>query len=776
MTSPARNGAVQSCVCVTAFSHDRAVIPDAVTETSWEDFVEYLVDTGHARSLEKTDESIGLFSLYRLKDGKTRAKDAVAEVSGWVLDLDKATDADTLATRARLDAAGLTYVVYSTHGHTEKKPKLRILGPLLAPVAGKDWPGVWRALVDTFTGKTSDESCKDSSRMYYFPSCKPGASPVFEISEGESALDVRTLKIVPKAPRAAADDINLNAPELLDNGIRVERAAAGTAPFAHAEHLCRTMPAAVSGSGGHVALLRLARALRWGLNLDDAQCADLIGELYNPRCDPEWTDAEIDHKVEAASSDDGAPYAKGALLPPPPDDYSHLPVLVQNAGRYWLRPRDSDDYRRQCNSEIDLRVYINKHYDGHEIHGGTVLSKIEHIGLFSHPVASVVSCYYQPKVTYDPETEILVQGLRTDETLLAQEDAAVEAFLAAFAGERLQDVKQWIAGCRPDRLTAPSRALAVVGRKGLGKSLFAHALARIWNQPAVRAEVLCARFNGDLARCPIVLADEELPKGMTGEGFRTTIQERRHSIEPKGKERNTLEGAIRLVIAINGLDKLHLLGTKGADDIEAIADRLCIIQVPPERADLCKQLTDALMLKDGSTVDVARMARHFLYIQATVEPAKGRFIGAQEDASASAVTLAGELDAIPELFDLLRDFFTAAGGWAKRYRIGQISGIIPKRGEVVHEARANWPIIVRGGRVFCRTAVLAKLVGRELSEVRKALKPFMVGQRCTIELESHAVDVHELSTDSLLVSLGCDLDSMAEALCEDSEDLHGRAT
>ncbi len=774
MTSPARNGAASISVCVTAYSHDRAVVPDASSTYDWTDFLEELADTGHVRTTDKTSEEVGLFAFHKLKPGKTRSKESIQEVTGWALDLDKASDAEIEATRARLDAAGLTYVVYSTHGHTTHKPKLRVLGPLAAPVPAKDWLSVWRAIVDTFTGKTSDEACKDSSRMYYFPSCKPGAEPVLEIGPGSLALDVTTLKIAPKSPRAApGSGVDLNAPALLDSGIKIERAAQGVSPFQHAEHLARTMPAAVTGSGGSIALLRLARALVWGLELDLGQCVNLIGEFYNPRCSPEWTDAEIDHKLESASSDDGAPYARGALLPPPPDSYDHLPVLVQNAGRYWLRGKDTDDYNRICNSESDLLVYINKHYSGHDIHGGDILSTPKHVGLFSHPVSSIVSCYYQPKVTYDIETEILVQGLRTDPLLFPEEDPEVEAFLAAFAGERLQDVKQWIAGCRPDRLTAPSRALCIVGRKGLGKSLFAHALARIWNQPAVRAEVLCARFNGDMARCPIILADEELPKGMTGENFRTVIQERRHSVEPKGKERNTLEGAIRLVVALNGLEKLHLMGAKGADDIEAISDRLIIIQVPSERADECAQLTQALMLGDGSTVDVRRMAAHFRYIQETVEPAKGRFIGAAQDSGASAVTLAGETQEIPELFDLLRDFFVSEGRWAKRYAMGQISGIIPQRGKVEPEARTNWPIIVRGTRVFVRTAVLAQLVGRELAEVRKALKAFMVGQRVTVELKGHAVDVHELSTDSLLMSLGCDVDCMAAALCEDSEDLNG---
>ena len=301
-------------ICVTAYSHDRAVVPDAVNESTWEDFVEYLADTGHVRTNDKTSEEVGLFSLNKLKPGKTRAKESILEVSGWVLDLDKASEAEIAATRARLDAAGLTYVVYSTHGHTPHKPKLRILGPLAAPVPAKEWLSVWRAIVDTFTGKTSDEACKDSSRLYYFPSCKPGATPVFEIAQGSLALDVATLKIAPKSPRAADLPVDLNAPGLLDQGLRVARCPIGVTAFEHAEHLARTMPAAVAGAGGSNAALRFARALVWGLELNSLQAGGLFREFYNPRCDPEWTEQEIDHKIESASSDDGAPYARGALL------------------------------------------------------------------------------------------------------------------------------------------------------------------------------------------------------------------------------------------------------------------------------------------------------------------------------------------------------------------------------------------------------------------------------------------------------------------------------
>lgn len=59
-----------------------------------------------------------------------------------------------------------------------------------------------------------------------------------------------------------------------------------------------TMPAAVSGSGGHDATFNAARALLHGFGLDPATARSFLDE-YNARCDPPWTDAELEHKLKS---------------------------------------------------------------------------------------------------------------------------------------------------------------------------------------------------------------------------------------------------------------------------------------------------------------------------------------------------------------------------------------------------------------------------------------------------------------------------------------------
>jgi putative DNA primase/helicase len=109
------------------------------------------------------------------------------------------------------------------------------------------------------------------------------------------------------------------------------------------------MPAAISGQGWHVATLRVARALRWGLELDEAQTRNLLSELYNPRCDPPWSETEIAHKVDAADRADGAPFPRGALLPPQAPDLlgrcsEQNRTDSGNAERFFIRFADRVRY------------------------------------------------------------------------------------------------------------------------------------------------------------------------------------------------------------------------------------------------------------------------------------------------------------------------------------------------------------------------------------------------------------------------------------------------
>jgi hypothetical protein len=61
------------------------------------------------------------------------------------------------------------------------------------------------------------------------------------------------------------------------------------------------MPGAISGSGGHVATLKVANTLvlGFGLSIDDAW--PYLSE-YSQRCEPPWSTRELDHKLAEADA------------------------------------------------------------------------------------------------------------------------------------------------------------------------------------------------------------------------------------------------------------------------------------------------------------------------------------------------------------------------------------------------------------------------------------------------------------------------------------------
>jgi RecA-family ATPase len=58
-------------------------------------------------------------------------------------------------------------------------------------------------------------------------------------------------------------------------------------------------PPAISGSGGHNQTYSVAVALVHGFELDTSTARQLLGE-YNSRCQPPWTDSDLDHKIKSA--------------------------------------------------------------------------------------------------------------------------------------------------------------------------------------------------------------------------------------------------------------------------------------------------------------------------------------------------------------------------------------------------------------------------------------------------------------------------------------------
>lgn len=84
-------------------------------------------------------------------------------------------------------------------------------------------------------------------------------------------------------------------------------------PIERAAAYVEKMPQAVSGSGGHNQTFAVTCALLKGFDLTISEARPILQE-YNRRCDPPWSEAEIEHKLVSAEGSPDGEKGRGYLL------------------------------------------------------------------------------------------------------------------------------------------------------------------------------------------------------------------------------------------------------------------------------------------------------------------------------------------------------------------------------------------------------------------------------------------------------------------------------
>ncbi|WP_164102530.1 bifunctional DNA primase/polymerase [Candidatus Laterigemmans baculatus] len=94
------------------------------------------------------------------------------------------------------------------------------------------------------------------------------------------------------------------------------------------------MPPAIAGSGGHSQTYAAATALVHGFGVEPARAMELLSQYYNPRCDPPWSEKELQHKItQAATKPHDRPF--GWLRD---EGHTHTEELV-DLSRFQLAPK-----------------------------------------------------------------------------------------------------------------------------------------------------------------------------------------------------------------------------------------------------------------------------------------------------------------------------------------------------------------------------------------------------------------------------------------------------
>lgn len=237
------------------------------------------------------------------------------------------------------------------------------------------------------------------------------------------------------------------------------------------------------------------------------------------------------------------------------------------------------------------------------------------------------------RTRFDPRDECLYEAccpLRDD--LEPAYDERVEEWLRLLGGEQEGKLLDWIATIT--RLDRPTCIVYLAGKASAGKNMIVDGLARLWSREgATDMEAIAGNFNADLARCPLVVADEHLPqvKGISA-FLRSLVGTSTRTLQRKYMPNMTLRGCFRVMMIANNDDMLHTVSNEehSAQDLEAIALRFLYVKVgEPPKAYLESIGGRGNNGRPGTSrwVDEDVIAKHALWLKKTREVHPGsRFL------------------------------------------------------------------------------------------------------------------------------------------------------
>lgn len=149
-----------------------------VTRRTTETVAEYQKFTKDRRD---TAKDVGGYVLGHLKSGR-RKKDTVESRSGITLDADHA-DSGFIDTVEMLFPHNCA--IYSTHSHTPKIPRLRVVIPLSRDVTPDEYAPLSRLVADEIGMDFFDDSTYEPERLMYWPSTPSDGEYVFKVIDGD---------------------------------------------------------------------------------------------------------------------------------------------------------------------------------------------------------------------------------------------------------------------------------------------------------------------------------------------------------------------------------------------------------------------------------------------------------------------------------------------------------------------------------------------------------------------------------------------------------------
>lgn len=585
------------------------------------------------------------FSPAEYADDAPRRADRVIALHLAVLDLDALAEADLNALAETLEP--FAYASHTTLSHPAKSAKtpdrwaLRFILPLDRPVPVADWPLFWQNL-HQFTGGHADPQCKDPSRMYILPCRYPTDDPPVTECHPGSFLPVTLIQGQPTPQNATQLNCGPLAPIESPLGQRLDKAALQNRLRALAQSrdetshtLAANLRALLAGQAygclgkRHATMLAMTGELdRLFPNAEPEAIADLFApsQVTMQAIDatpPDTIDAVLQAVVgarrkrlerrqaltqqTATAKQSRIAHARqdGATHPYTADEIDGIAAMhgipAEDLPRHWILRHGSQAYF------LGLHGYSAGYPTAHgilptaaeflapasqcnlhEIRGRGADAKSS---LRSWDAVCADYATNIPKVVYDLHAQHGRLDYANSQLHLASaprkrltptEHPQIHEWLTLLGGDKAEKFLHWVAAV-PD-MTKKLCAVYLHGAQGVGKTVFAHALSKLWQRgtPTPFATAV-SKFNYDLAQCPLVLVDEgfpNLPPKQLAIELRALIGGDEIRVEQKFSGSLPLLGPTRLIMAANNTSLLDFKSDLSHDDLAALAIR--IMQVTPD--------------------------------------------------------------------------------------------------------------------------------------------------------------------------------------------------
>ncbi len=570
------------------------------------------------------------WSLVQYKPGTRRSKHNVESVHALVLDYDSI--AETHLGQVLASISGLRYWMHTTYSHKVKNPpgvwSCRVIIPLTAPIYAQSWTALYKAIAKKLP-HPPDKACADPSRLFALPCKDPDGTPAPIFYNEGALLDLgsiaaEALRSPEPGERLAVTSVQMQDLEMLYKKLSKSPKPERIQLAMILRALLDGRPYAMAGQR-HEMMLRITHYL--ANELPDVPSDILAGFFAESQAAMgEGADniGAVAIAIEGARAKRRESVAK---FQAEKDDEQRERIAAArrdgNDHAYTPEELQSIADRMRCSVEqlkhrwiifhgnmawfLTLQGYVGPfagkdtlpamthHFSPapvrtKEMHGDGPHAKwvhrqaVEMLSEYGTEARAICADLTAPESYYNHTTQTFHEATAPRSNLKPVYHQNVHAWLWYLGGEDRDKLIDWMASVT--RLDKQCCALYLCGVEGVGKTLLATGLAKIWRRGMFTPiRLALSQFNSAVAACPLIFADEYMPKDKAGSGaLRALLGNTNFVIERKGMEPVVTLGTVRLIFAANNPWMIQLQENNARSDLEALARRVRYITPMPEAA------------------------------------------------------------------------------------------------------------------------------------------------------------------------------------------------